>query len=240
MVNGRFGPGSVLGIVTTGLILLIAGGCSDRERAQPSAVNSAPVVQQSTTVVNSPPPALLEVGERAEELFDAARVSNWTDAAVALDAMNESAADLPATFSKPDLAARLQSRLEEVEDAASTRHRLQTMDLANGITRLVAELTADDNTEVPSALVMLDYYGRELELGLAVGDQARLKHTAVDLQQTWNRFERTILQRGAIDEARRFTDIVVQLERAQAPADFVAPTREELEAVDRLEKIFRP
>ena len=68
---------------------------------------------------------------------------------------------------------------------------------------LVAELSADDQTEIPSALMMLDYYGRELELGIAERDQVKLKRTAVDLQQTWNRFERTILQRGAIDEARR-------------------------------------
>jgi hypothetical protein len=42
------------------------------------------------------------------------------------------------------------------------------------------------------------------------------------------------------NEARRFTDIVVQLDGAQAPGDFVAPTRVELDAVDRLEKICKP
>ena len=41
-------------------------------------------------------------------------------------------------------------------------------------------------------------------------------------------------------KARRFTDIVVQLEGAQAPRDFVTLTRAELEAVGRLEKIIRP
>ena len=48
-----------------------------------------------------------------------------------------------------------------------------------------------------------------------------------------------ILQRGHVDEAKRFTDIVVQFEGAQQPADFAAPTRAELEAVDRLETIFK-
>jgi hypothetical protein len=230
----------VVRTVTGGLVSLIAAGCSHRDRSQASAVNASPAAQQSTAMVSAAPPVLLDVGERAAELFDAARLSNWTDAAVALEAMNESATNLPVTFSRPDLAERLQSRLEQVGDAVSTRRRLETMDFANGITRLVAELSADDQTEIPSALMMLDYYGRELELGIAEGDQVKLKRTAVDLQQTWNRFERTILQRGAIDEARRFTDIVVQLEGAQAPGDFVAPTRAELDAVDRLEKIFRP
>lgn len=33
---------------------------------------------------------------------------------------------------------------------------------------------------------------------------------------------------------------IVQLEGAKAPGDFVVPTRAELDAVDRLEKIFKP
>jgi hypothetical protein len=239
MVNRRAVSGLVRRVVIGGIMSLIAAGCSDRDRSQASAVIASPVAQQSTAMVNSTPPALLDVGEKAAELFDAARLSNWTDAAAALEAMNESATDLPVAFSRPDLAERLQSRLEDVGDAVSARQRLETMDSANGITRLVAELSADDETEIPAALVMLGYYGRELEFGIAKGDQARLKRTAADLQQAWNRFERTILQRGATDEARRFTDIVVQLDGARTPGDFVAPTRAELDAVDRLEKIYR-
>jgi hypothetical protein len=222
------------------LVALIAAGCSDRGLAQAHADRSSSVAQQPEASVNRPPAALLGIGGAAKELFEAARLSNWTDAAIALDDMSQSAAELPATLSKPDLAVRLQSRVDEVNEAVATRQRLQTMDFANGITRLVAELSADDTTEVPSALSMLDYYGRELELGIAADDPARLKRTAVDLQEAWNRFERTILRLGAADEARRFTDIVVQLEGAQAPDDFVAPTQAELEAVDRLKKIFRP
>ena len=237
----RVGPGFVLRIVTTGgLVFLIAAGGADPDPAQASAAQSRPGLQQPIAIVNSPPPMLLEVGETAEDLFDAARLSNWTGAAVALQAMKESAEDLPATFSKPDLAARLQSRLEEVGDSVATRQRLQTMDFANAITRLVAELSEEYQPERPFALVLLGYYGRELELGIAAADQARLTRAATDLRETWNRFEGTILQRGAVDDARRFSDIVVQLEGARAPDDFVEPTRAELDAVQRLEKVFRP
>jgi hypothetical protein len=237
----RLSLGLVLRIVTAGsLVSLIAAAWPDRGPAHASAAQSPPVLQQPAAIVDSPPPALLEVGEFAEGLFDAARLSNWPGAAVALQAMNRSAADLPATFSRPDLAGRLHSRFAEVGDAVATRQRVQTMELANGITRLIAELSEEYQTQLPFALVMLDYYGRELEIGIAAGDRARLKQATADVRQTWNRFERTILQRGAVDEARRFTDIVVQLEGASAPADFVDPTRAELDAVDRLEKIFRP
>jgi hypothetical protein len=228
----RVGPRFALRIVTTsGLVVLLAAGGW--------AAQSSPSVQQSTTV-DSPPPALLKIGETAKDLFEAARLSDWTGAVVALQAMKESAEDLPATFSKPDLAARLESRLEEVGDSVATRERLQTMDFANSITRLVAELSEDYQPELPFALVLLGYYGRELQSGVAAADPVRLTRAATDLRQTWNSFERTILQRGAVDDARRFSDIVVQLEGATAPADFVEPAQAELDAVERMTKVFRP
>jgi hypothetical protein len=237
----RSSPGLVLRIVTTGsLALFIAAGWCDREPAYARTTQSSSVFQHAAAVADSPPPMLLEVGEAAENLFDAARLSRWTEADDALETMKKSADNLPVTFATPDLTSRLQSRIRELEDTVPTRQRLQTMDFANGITRLVADLSAEYQTPLPYALVLLDYYGRELDIGLAATDQARLNRAAADLQQTWNGFERTILQRGAVEEARRFTDIVAQLAGAQAPGDFIEPTRAERAAVDRLEKMFRP
>jgi hypothetical protein len=223
-----------------GGLVLIAAVCSDLEPVHAGAAQTPPAVQPSTVFADTPPAALLDVAEEAKEIFDAARQSNWTAAAVALRGMNESAADPPAIFSKPDLAARLQRRLGEVGDAIGARQRVQTMDVGNGITLLVANLSKEYQAPIPYALVLLDFYGRELELGIAAADQARLTRASADLKQTWNRFERNVLQRGAVDEARRFTDIVAQLDDAQAPADFVEPVRAELAAVDGLKKIFKP
>jgi len=81
---------------------------------------------------------------------------------------------------------------------------------------------------------------RCFQLGIATGRQSTLARATADLRQQWDRIQPTIEQRGHVDESRRFTNIVVQLEGARTPADFVAPTRAELDAVDRLEAIFKP
>ena len=198
------------------------------------------MAQQLVSGVDRPPLMLLAVGGRAVDLFDAARLSNWREADLALQAMTEFSAALPDTFSNRDVLSRLHSRLEDVGDAVSNRQRLQTMDFANGITRLVADLSEESKPEGPYSLVLLGFYGRELTLGIESGDQARLNRAVADLRQTWNRFEPIVLQRGAVDEARRFTDIVVQLEGAAATSEFVDPTRAELAAVKNLEKIVNP
>jgi hypothetical protein len=227
------------GLVSAGLVSVAVPGWSSLEPAEAREAES-PVAQQLAFGVDRPPLMLLAVGRRAADLFEAARLSNWREADLALQAMKESAAAVPATFSNPDVASQFHTRLQDVGDAVSARRRLQTMDFANGITRLVADLSEQYKPEGPYALVLLGYYGRELALGIESGDQARLVRSVGDLRQTWNRFERIVLQRGAVDEARRFTDIVVQLEGAAAPSEFVDPTRAELDAVNSLEKIFNP
>jgi hypothetical protein len=156
-----------------------------------------------------------------------------------LQALNEAAGRLP-HVPKRDLVAGLRSRIDAVGQSTVAHNRLETMDLANDITRIVADLSAEFRTDVPIAVVMLDYWGRQLEVGIASGSQGKLQDATAALRQQWDRLEPTIEQRGRVDEARRFTDIVVQLEGAKTPGDFVAPTRAELDAVDRLETIFTP
>jgi hypothetical protein len=221
-------------------VALVAAACWMSPSAEARPAQSAPITQPATAYGDGPPSSLVEVGDAAKELFDAARLSHWSAADVALQTMKVSGAALPTRWSTPDLGSRLLNRLAEVETSLSARQRVETMDFANGITRLVADLSSEYEMPVPYALVLLDYYGRELELGIAASDQNRLTQATADLQQTWNGFERTVLQRGALDEARRFTDSVAQLVDARVPGDFVVPAQAELAAVDDLKRLFKP
>jgi hypothetical protein len=222
--------------------MLVIGGCSRGQPAPPvaSQVVAAPTVAASASVGGGPPSALTQIGESAKELFDAARTSRWNDAAASVQTLKESAATLSDTGLKPDLFTQLRSRLADLEDSEKARRRVQTMDYANSITRIVAELCAPYQPAIPYRVVLLDYYGRQLELGLAASRPSTIKQASADLRQTWNSVEPSILEHGHVEDARRFTDIVVQIEGAKRPADFVAPVRAELAEVGQLEKIFTP
>ncbi len=110
---------------------------------------------------------------------------------------------------------------------------------ANEITKLVADLSAEFQTQVPYEVVMLGYYGRQLELGIAAARPELLNRASTDLRSTWNRIQPEVERRDHLDETGRFTDIVVDLERASRPAEYVAPTRAELAAAERIEKLFQ-
>jgi hypothetical protein len=221
---------------------IVLGGCTRRQPAPPivNRAASTPVAGASSIAADKPPAALTQVGQSAEDLFDAARASKWKDAGVSVHVLKESTAALSGTAFKPDLLAQLRSRVADLEHSVEARQRVRSMDFANGITLIAADLSAPYQADIPYRIVLLDYYGRQLELGVAASRPSTLHRASVDLRQTWNAVEPSILRRGDVDDARRFTDIVVQLQQARRPSDFAAPARAELAAVDRLKAIYRP
>ena len=67
----------------------------------------------------------------------------------------ESAATLSDAGLKPDLFAQLRSRLDDLERSVKARQRVHAMDHANSITRIVAELSAPYQAEIPYKIVLL-------------------------------------------------------------------------------------
>jgi hypothetical protein len=237
----RRGPHVTFALVMS-LLGAAIGACSGSKQGDSPTHPLPPpqVSQASGLAADAPPEALLQVGESAEQLFDAARASDWQAAVTRLEALRDSAHRLPLDLPKPDLVGQLQSRIDDLRQEVDGRQQVQTTDDANAVTHLAAELSAMYQTTIPYDILLLDYYGRQLELGIVTGSQTALAQTSADVRQTWNRIEPTIERRGHTDEARRFTDIVVQLEGAKTPSAFAAPTRAELDAVDRLETLFKP
>ncbi len=216
-------------------------GCSRQQPAPPIAPPAIAVPAAAATVIpaaDRPPLALPDIASAAEEIFDEARTSRWNDAGVSLKALKDAAADLRTLALKADLVKQLHSRIAELQRSVQARRRVSSMDAANGVTHIVADLASPYQTKVPYQIVLLGYYGRQLDLGLAASRPSLRAQAMAELRQTWNATERSVLQRGDADDARRFTDIVVQLEGAKQPADMVAQVRAERAAAKRLEKIF--
>ncbi len=207
-----------------------------------TSTSTATPSQATATVpaAADPPAALVQVHETAENLFDSAHAKNWFAAAERLQALLRADEQIPTNIKKADLVAQLRVHVKGLVRHVAARQQVPTMDDANAITRLAAELSGQYRTTVPYEIAMLDYFGRQLEIGIAARNRTTLARATADLRQTWNQFEPVIVRRGHADDARRFTDIVVTLEGARRPSDYVAPARAELDAVDRLEAIFAP
>jgi len=202
------------------------------------ALISSTVRAQSTPIADRSPSALLQLGESAKALFDAAYASDWRSAADRMQSVTDAASALPLDLPKADIVGHLKTAVQYAGDGTTARDRIETMEEANLITRLAADLSALFQPPVPYEATMLGYYGRQLELGLVASRPSLLAQSADALQSTWSRLEPTLERGGHIDVAKRFTDIVVQLVGAQRPAQYVAPTRAELTETDRINQLL--
>ena len=230
---------NALWCISIAALLLTSAACSgtqsprstDPAPAQPARADRIPAADR-------PPASLLEVGDLATDLCDAAWWSDWRRADEGLQLLNEAAPELGVDLPKPELVAQLQANVASVTEGTNTRQRIKAMAAANAITQIVAELSAQYEPAVPYDVNMLGYYGRQIELGIASGRSMDSIQAVTDLATVWDRVQPAIVRRGYARDARRFSDLVVELMAGKQPDDFVAPVRAELAAASRLERIF--
>jgi len=91
---------------------------------------------------------------------------------------------------------------------------------------------------VPFEVAILPYFGRQLEIDAMSGSLNRLRQISRDLRAMWTRAEPMVLMRGDTVDARRFTDIVVDLEAASSLSDFKRLAKMELDAAASLSRQF--
>ena len=75
--------------------------------------------------------------------------------------------------------------------------------------------------------------------GPRVQDQAKLKATAVDMRKTWDRLRATVVAHKGPAEAKQFDKLMAQVEAAKSSRDYGLAATTVLEAVDKLEKVFK-
>jgi hypothetical protein len=204
-----------------------------------ASTTAAQTTSEKTPRADQPPRALIEMGNAAAYLFDAARDDRWDDATYQLQAIQTQLHDLPSSLAPADVWKSLRRRTRQLGAYVRRRDKVRTMEAANATTRLAADLSRTFDVTVPIQVPLLAYLGRQLEVAVASHDKARLRRAKSDLVQTWNTLRPQLEQRGKVDDVRRLTDIVVSLEGTQQPDEIERLARAELDDVERLRSAFR-
>ncbi|MGL4882650.1 MAG: hypothetical protein ACRC8K_16570 [Waterburya sp.] len=187
------------------------------------------------------PPTMSSMGEYGESVYDLAKIDNWTKAKTDFsqlqDAANQYARTNPENSSTQ--LNQLNTSIERLSSSITTRNRQTAMQNANQVTSIVARLTQQYQTKVPVSITMLDYYGRELEIGAASGDNILLQNTAQQIRQTWEVVRPTIIGRGGKTTAQQFDNLVTRLNQAKSTYDYAQLAKPVLDHVDNLELVFK-
>jgi hypothetical protein len=114
------------------------------------SVGSVALHAQSVPAAERPASVLVDLGDAATSLFDAAYAADWRTAAEWMRTVLDAASTLPPDLPKRDLVGRLQAAVRYAADAVSARDRVEVMDESNAIRRIVTDLSATFQAPVPT------------------------------------------------------------------------------------------
>ncbi len=225
------------------LVSLLGAGLTGCERKREQALppgatidTTRPATHPGPAAPPSPAPSNVgDPGELSENIYDAAKAREWGTATAKLDSLRAVLMSSPAAGGEGT-----QARVQRLAEAVTARDRTKAMEAGNALTRDFARATAAASN-TPVEVVMLDYYGRELEIGAAEGEagMARLRRAGTEIRSTWDAVRPRVVERGGDAEARGFDALVQRVEQARTPEEHGAVATPLLDEVDRLEAVFR-
>jgi hypothetical protein len=230
---------------TAPLVLALALACA-RGGAAPGAAadTTAGVVVTDTTPFAAarpgvPPAALTGVGTYGEDLYDQTKASDWTLARAAMDSLRGAAQTLsPGDVRVESERTALVAVVDTLGRAIAAHDRVAAMRAANEVTRLAATMTDVYRPATPTQVSLLDYYGRELEIWSARGDQGRLSQTAAAIRGTWQSLKPAVEARQGTLIAEQTDSIVSRIAAARTTRDYARLATPLLDDVDQLEAVF--
>jgi hypothetical protein len=225
-------------IMTAALVSVVGvgAGAATVRSAQNDGISNpaaAPVASFTTAPASNVPKAVVDVGTYGEDLYDEAKAGNWAKAKTLMDSLDASARALNA-----QQRTALSGTVATLRGAIVAQRRDAALDAANRVTYLAAQISEPYKPATPVAVVMLDYYGRELEIWSGRGSMAKLLSTSSDLRGTWNAVKPTVVRAGGAAAAAKTDGLVAKLFVAKSPGDYAKLATPFLDVVDELEKPF--
>jgi hypothetical protein len=198
--------------------------------------NASPADSGAASAV--PPNPLVDVGTYGEDIYDEAKASHWPKAQTLMDSLDASAKALPSDSRIATRKAELTGVLDTLRRAVAAKQRQPALEASNRVTYLAAKMSEPYKVVTPANVVLLDYYGRELEIWAAQKNLAKLSQTAADIRSTWDAVKPAVVQHGGAAAAAKTDSIVVRIEAAKTPAQYARQATPFLNVVDELEKPF--
>jgi hypothetical protein len=237
---GRKPLGMASSLVAAGLFTIILSACSrDRTNAAADSVAASSTAPTNAVAASAPIPAAInDVGTYGEDLYDQAKAGNWVAAKAYLDSLHAAATNLPRTDQIQSERSQLDGAIAALDQAVAARNRTGALEAANRVTFLSAQMTTPYHGATPTEVLLLDYYGRELDIWSAQRNTSKLKETAAALTSTWNALRPTVEKNGGGVAAGHTDALVARINAAKSASEYARVATPFLDEVDELEKVF--
>jgi hypothetical protein len=164
------------------------------------------------------------------------KAGNWSTARRQLTLVRQTAAAIAQRWPSNSEVSTIESALSA---AVKEQRRDAALREANRLTLVTAEMASAFDPPVPLAVTRLDYLGRELEIWSQANDERRLHATVADVRATWERLRPGLDSKREGQIVAQVDRLVSRLQSAQSGSQYATLARELLDAVDRLEAVFK-
>lgn len=182
---------------------------------------------------------LAQIGEYGEDIYDFAKAGQWNRASTKLNLLKQAHSHLSASSSGSGLQTKLGQRIDALTQTIEFKDRLASMQVANRLTLSTARFTAKANAPVPLQVVLLDYYGRELEIGSLFANRTQVQASIASIDRTWKIVRSAVQDNDGTTQSRRFDNLVARLQKSRVPEGYGKLANLVLDQVDNLEQVFR-
>lgn len=238
---------SAIRLTAAMLIVIPALGCrGDKAKTGADSTVASSTAQarlaasSSTGSANASPipKAINDVGTFGEDLYDGVKGGNWANAKALLDSLHAAARQLPTEDRIQSQRTDLDSAIANLDKSIGSHNRSAALEAANHVTFLSAQMTTPYHGPTPTEVLLLDYYGRELEIWAAQKNLDKLKETAAALSSTWKALRPTVVKQGGGSAAGRTDALVARIKAAKSAPEYARVATPFLDEVDELEKVF--
>lgn len=228
-----------------GVALLMLGGCATSKPSPlpvtipASAASVAAPAATPAPGTDSVPVTLSKIGGDGEDLYDQAKARQWPQMAAKMTDLKQRMPQLPTDLGgATENQIKLNASVVALEKSIAQKDKLGAMRVGNQITRLAADMSRPYKPAVPVEVTLLDYYGRELELGVLSKDPTSLTATVTQMRETWTTLRPVVVAHGGRVQANKFDLLMARAAATHSPTDFASIAATALNQVDGLEKVF--
>ncbi|MEC4814697.1 MAG: hypothetical protein SAK29_15670, partial [Scytonema sp. PMC 1069.18] len=167
------------------------------------------------------PVSLGKVSQYSRTVYNTAKNKDWDDTTTNVFLLEKAVKSLGREVkdNKTEVA-RLNFKIELLKIAMMARNGPSVMHDINQVFLITDRMSVQFQPKIPVDVLLLEYYGRELEIWAPTGNKAWLHKTAKNMGHTWKTARPYVVASGGTAQARNFDSLVNRVEVASSASEY--------------------
>jgi hypothetical protein len=221
----------------------VLGGCSKtgmNQRMGQSEVRQEPKYEQKTPTNVEAEQSIQTIEATSQNVYENVKASQWEQASDELSKLKQARNDLKSSGLGKGSDQYVDRISMDLQKQIGQKDRLPAMESANQLTRAAMDLGEPVPSTTPKELSLLDYYGRELEIGVISNDKNKLSAASRDIKHTWNAIKPKVeaQEGGKGGHVAQFDQLVKQLDKAKSTQDYQKVSGKFTDHVDAMQGLY--